>query len=81
MPVQIQPHLLLNEDGQQFPLIYFEEFWLLRDKLIPLNSSVDEVPLHLSVKPMKLWWMQIQQQVCVCVNVLCVCVRRGLSLG
>jgi len=61
--LQIQPSLLLNGDSQQFPLIYFEEFWMLRDKLISMNSTVEEVPLQLSVKPMKLWWMQIQQQV------------------
>lgn len=61
--LQIQPSLLLNGDSQQFPLIYFEEFWMLRDKLISMNSTVEEVLLQLSVKPMKLWWMQIQQQV------------------
>jgi hypothetical protein len=28
-----------------------------------MNSSVEEVTLQLSVKPQKLWWWQIQQQV------------------
>lgn len=61
--VQVNQHLMLNADSQQFPLISFEEFWLLRDKLVAMNNTVDEVVLHLAVKPQKLWWWQIQQQV------------------
>lgn len=62
IPPPINQHLVLNADGQQLPLISFEDFWLLRDKLVPMNSSVEEVTLQLSVKPQKLWWWQIQQQ-------------------
>lgn len=60
---QINQHLVLNADGQQLPLISFEDFWLLRDKLVPMNNTVEEVTLQLLVKPQKLWWWQIQQQV------------------
>lgn len=60
---QVSPYLQLNEDGQQYPIFYFDEFWLLRDKLVPMNDTLEEVPLHLSVKTQKFWWMQIQQQV------------------
>lgn len=63
MCLQINQHLVLNADGQQFPLVSFEEFWLLRDKLVAMNNTVDNVKLHLTVKPQKLWWWQIQQQV------------------
>jgi hypothetical protein len=59
---QLSQHLLLNEDGQQFPLVSFEEFWLLRDKLVPMNDTVEGVTLQLAVKPQALWWWQIQQQ-------------------
>jgi hypothetical protein len=62
IPPQISPNLMLNAEGQQYPIVYFEEFWLLRDKLIPMNDTVTEVPLHLTIKSQKLWWMQIQQQ-------------------
>eukprot|EP00879_Flechtneria_rotunda_P011525 GHRR01012039.1.p1 GENE.GHRR01012039.1~~GHRR01012039.1.p1 ORF type:complete len:411 (+),score=98.64 GHRR01012039.1:68-1234(+) len=62
IPPQVSPHLMLNEEGQQYPLIYFDEFWLLRDKLIPINDTLDEVPLHITVKTQQFWWMQIQQQ-------------------
>lgn len=40
----------------------FEDFWLLRDKLVPMNDTVEEVTLQLAVKPLALWWWQIQQQ-------------------
>jgi hypothetical protein len=61
--VQLNQHLVLNADGQQYPLISFDEFWLLRDKLVAMNNTVEEVTLQLLVKPQKLWWWQIQQQV------------------
>eukprot|EP00882_Tetradesmus_deserticola_P005055 GHRQ01005326.1.p1 GENE.GHRQ01005326.1~~GHRQ01005326.1.p1 ORF type:complete len:625 (+),score=278.98 GHRQ01005326.1:193-2067(+) len=62
IPPQVSPHLLLNSEGQQYPIFYFDEFWLLRDKLLPMNDTVDSLPLHISVKTQKFWWMQIQQQ-------------------
>lgn len=66
--VQISPVLMLNAEGQQYPIVYFEDFWLLRDKLISLNETVTEVPLHMTIKSQKFWWMQIQQQVS-CIGV------------
>lgn len=62
IPPQVSPYLLLNADGQQYPIVYFDEFWLLRDKLLPVNESLDSAPLHITVKTQKFWWMQIQQQ-------------------
>ncbi|KAF6257938.1 cleft lip and palate transmembrane 1 [Scenedesmus sp. NREL 46B-D3] len=62
IPPQVSPHLLLNGEGQQYPIFYFDEFWLLRDKLLPVNDTLDTVPLHITVKTQKFWWMQIQQQ-------------------
>lgn len=56
---------IFNDDGNYYPLFTFDEFWLLRDKLVPLNETVEEVKLHLSVKPQNFWWLQLQQQVCV----------------
>jgi hypothetical protein len=61
--LQVSPYLLLNAEGQQYPIFYFDEFWLLRDKLLPMNDTLDSVPLHITVKTQKFWWMQIQQQV------------------
>lgn len=51
------------EAEHYLPMVSFDEFWLLRDKLLPLNDSVTEVPLHLVIKSGSIWWMQLQQQV------------------
>lgn len=38
------------------------EFWLLKDRLEPLNESTPEVSLALTVKPLSFWWWQLQLQ-------------------
>ncbi len=35
--------------GNYFPSIFFNEFWLLRDKFIPINETVTELQLNLEV--------------------------------
>lgn len=51
--------------GNYYPTIYFNEFWLLRDKLIPLNDSISELLLNLELGPISLtkWqlFLQIEQ--------------------
>ena len=37
------------------PTLFFNEFWLLRDHLIPLNETVGEVTLHFSLSGMSQW--------------------------
>ncbi|KAJ0977242.1 hypothetical protein J5N97_012716 [Dioscorea zingiberensis] len=58
----------LNVDpttGNYYPTIYFNEFWLLKDKLIPLNDSISELPINLELGPISLtkWqlFLQIEQ--------------------
>ncbi|KAF9587126.1 hypothetical protein IFM89_039643 [Coptis chinensis] len=48
--------------GNYYPTVSFNEFWLLRNKLIQLNDSVNEVPLHLEVGPISMtkWQLFIQ---------------------
>eukprot|EP00775_Hariotina_reticulata_P011130 gene11130-11284_t len=62
IPPPVASQLLLNPDGQQYPLVYFDDFWLLRDKLIPMNDTVEGVPLHVALDTYSFWWMQLQQQ-------------------
>ena len=45
-----------------YPIVWFNEFWLLRDKLLPLNETVTEVPLQLSVHPLAMWKFTIYLQ-------------------
>jgi hypothetical protein len=48
--------------GNYYPIAHFEEFWLLRDKMIMLNESVSNVTLQLELKPLSFWWWQLQLQ-------------------
>jgi Cleft lip and palate transmembrane protein 1 (CLPTM1) len=54
-----------SESGNYYPIIYFNDFWLLRDKLIAVNETVDELPLNLEVGliSMTRWqlYLQIEQ--------------------
>ena len=51
--------------GDYYPTVFFNEFWLLRDKLIALNETVEELPLNLEVGPISMtkWqlFLQIEQ--------------------
>lgn len=49
--------------GNYYPTIYFNEFWLLRDKLIRVNDTVNELPLNLEVGPISMTKWQLFLQV------------------
>lgn len=49
--------------GNYFPTIFFNEFWLLRDKLIPINETVTELPLNLEVGPISMTKWQLFLQI------------------
>lgn len=56
----------LNVDpltGNYYPIVYFNEFWLLRDKLIPLNETVTELSLNLEVGPISMTKWQLFLQI------------------
>lgn len=47
-----------DEEGNYYPLVYFNVFWLLHDKLVPMNESVSNVTLHLDYGHISLtWWV------------------------
>lgn len=49
--------------GNYYPIVYFNEFWLLRDKLIPLNETVTELRLNLEVGPISMTKWQLFLQI------------------
>lgn len=64
IPPIVAPYMNIESTtGNYYPTIFFNEFWLLRDKLIPLNESVTEVPLHLEVSPMSMTKWQLFLQI------------------
>ena len=57
---KIPPHLLtvldVDPTTQAYkPVTWYNDFWLLRDKLVAMNYSVDTVPLQLSIEPLGPW--------------------------
>ncbi|KAF7840199.1 cleft lip and palate transmembrane protein 1-like protein [Senna tora] len=46
-----------------YPTVFFNEFWLLRDKLIAINETVTELPLNLEVGPISMTKWQLFLQI------------------
>ncbi|XP_009772568.1 uncharacterized protein LOC107802894 [Nicotiana tabacum] len=64
IPPIVAPYMNIESTtGNYYPTVFFNEFWLLRDKLIALNESVTEVPLHLEVSPMSMTKWQLFLQI------------------
>lgn len=62
--VQIQPHLDVHFDTMSYkPTIFFNEFWQMRDNLIPVNSTLQEQVIALDLSQMGLWKFTIYLQV------------------
>ena len=58
--------LLYNEQRNgYYPSVYMNDFWLLSDKLVPVNASVPALNLTIALAPMSLmkWQMQVQVRV------------------
>ncbi|XP_022868681.1 cleft lip and palate transmembrane protein 1 homolog [Olea europaea var. sylvestris] len=63
VPPNIAPYLNIEPSQRSYyPTVFFNEFWLLRDKLIPINETVEELPLHLEVGPISMtkWQLFLQ---------------------
>lgn len=63
IPPIVAPYVHIESTtGNYYPTVFFNEFWLLRDKLIPMNDTVTEVPLHLEVSPISMtkWQLFLQ---------------------
>ncbi|CAK9215755.1 unnamed protein product [Sphagnum troendelagicum] len=63
-PATIAEYLHYEETtGNYFPTVYFNEFWLLKDKLIAINETVNELQLELELGPISLTRWQLYLQV------------------
>lgn len=64
IPPNIAPYLNIDPiTGNYYPTIFFNEFWLLRDKLIALNETVTELTLNLEVGPISMTKWQLFMQI------------------
>ncbi|KAJ4883203.1 Transmembrane CLPTM1 family protein [Raphanus sativus] len=50
VPPNIAPYIQVEPTTvNYYPTVFFNEFWLLRDKLIAINETVSELPLNIEV--------------------------------
>nr|XP_043632630.1 cleft lip and palate transmembrane protein 1 homolog isoform X1 [Erigeron canadensis] len=64
IPPNVAPHMNIEPtSGNYYPTVFFNEFWLLRDKLIAINETVMELPLHLEVAPISMTKWQLFLQI------------------
>ncbi|KAI4336431.1 hypothetical protein L6164_014960 [Bauhinia variegata] len=63
-PPNIAPFLNVDPiTGNYYPTVFFNEFWLLRDKLISINETVTDLPLNLEVGPISMMKWQLFLQI------------------
>ncbi|XP_022149371.1 cleft lip and palate transmembrane protein 1 homolog [Momordica charantia] len=64
VPPNIAPYLNVEPTtGNYYPTIFFNEFWLLRDKLVQINETVNELTLNLEVAPISMTKWQLFLQI------------------
>jgi len=64
IPPQIQEFMVIDPKGRYYPVIFFDEFWLMKENLIEINSTVTSLNLTLSYSPISLlrWQMMMQME-------------------
>lgn len=50
---------ILPEESTYLPVLFVNDFWLLREHLIEVNSTLQKLPLTLSFAPVSLMKWQI----------------------
>ncbi|KAH6833825.1 Transmembrane CLPTM1 family protein [Perilla frutescens var. hirtella] len=64
IPPNIAPYMNVEPTtGNYYPTVFFNEFWLLRDKLIQLNETVNELSLNLELAPISMTKWQLFLQI------------------
>lgn len=68
LPVPIKNNVVLEQTGARdktgrngwyYPIIFPNEFWLLKDHMVELNSTVSSLPLYIDVTPMSFFKFQM----------------------
>ena len=64
IPEQMANGMTFHSSGNYYPTLFVNEFWLLRDYLIPVNETISELPLNLTFSTTSLikWQMMSQMQ-------------------
>jgi len=64
VPAGILDHLRIDQSGDYFPVLFFDDFWLFREHLVPINESVETLNISMSYSPISLmkWQMMLQME-------------------
>jgi len=62
IPPQITKAMKLDETGNYLPVLYFDEFWLMKEELILINDTVPELNLSMTYSPISMWKWQLKCQ-------------------
>ncbi|KAG2454215.1 hypothetical protein HYH02_001249 [Chlamydomonas schloesseri] len=77
IPPQILDAMRFNPaTGRYSPLVFFNDFWLLKDKLVPVNETLDAVEVHMELSYVSLMWWQLLGQMDQSFNMQ---VKMGMS--
>ncbi len=53
---------------EYYPTIFFNEFWLLKDYLVPVNETLTETQISLTLSTMSLWKFSLFAQMDQAMN-------------
>ncbi|PNW78427.1 hypothetical protein CHLRE_09g397900v5 [Chlamydomonas reinhardtii] len=77
VPPQILDAMRFNPaTGHYLPLVFFNDFWLLKDKLVPVNETLDRVDVHMELSYVSMVWWQLLGQMDQSFNMQ---VKMGMS--
>lgn len=47
----LEPYMVISSDNRYYPIIYPNDFWLLKDSQFPINNTTPQVPLKVTYDP------------------------------
>lgn len=62
VPPHIAPLMRFDKDGNYLPMIFFNQFWILKERMIPINDTINSSPIEITVASIKPWQLQLALQ-------------------
>eukprot|EP00002_Diphylleia_rotans_P034863 TRINITY_DN7532_c0_g1_i2.p1 TRINITY_DN7532_c0_g1~~TRINITY_DN7532_c0_g1_i2.p1 ORF type:complete len:531 (-),score=128.18 TRINITY_DN7532_c0_g1_i2:107-1699(-) len=62
LPPQITDLMQFDKNGNYYPTVFFNDFWVLKEYLKPLNETTPELVLHMDYSPISLMKWQFLTQ-------------------
>ncbi|KAH0609741.1 uncharacterized protein H6S33_012287 [Morchella sextelata] len=68
LPPPLRQHVVLEATGARdetgrngwyYPIFYINDFWLLKEHMVEINSTVKSLPMHINLAPTPFWKFQI----------------------